>query len=62
MKKLIVLFVLLVGGIAGVGFNRGWFHLTVDSDKIREDEHKALDKAREAEQKVEQKVAEKRGN
>jgi hypothetical protein len=57
MKKLVVVVVLLLAGLAGLGFYRGWFTLstenadhkpsatfTVDKDKIQEDEQRAKDK------------------
>ena len=57
MKKLMFVVVLLLAGIAGLGFYRGWFSLstenadhkpsatiTVDKDKIQEDEQKAKEK------------------
>jgi hypothetical protein len=53
MRRLLVVLVLFVVGIAGLGFYRGWFHLstnstdqnpsatiTVDKDKIHADEEK----------------------
>jgi len=55
---LVVIFFLLVG-VAGLGFYRGWFHLstnstdqkpsatiTVDKDKIHADEDKATEKVK----------------
>lgn len=57
MKTLLVAVVLLVVGIAGLGFYQGWFRLstdgtdqkpsatiTVDKDKIHADEEKAKEK------------------
>ena len=57
MKALLFVFVLLLAGIAGVGLYRGWFRLstdntdhkpsatiTVDKDKIQEDEQRAKEK------------------
>jgi hypothetical protein len=59
MKKLVVVVVLLLAGFAGLGFYRGWFTLstenadhkpsatiTVDKDKIQEDEQRAKEKVR----------------
>jgi hypothetical protein len=56
MKGLLVVLVLVLVGIAGLGFYRGWFHLstenvdhkanvtfTVDEDKVREDGQKVRD-------------------
>ena len=69
MKKLFVLFVLLGAGVAAVGFQRGWFQLasdrdgsktnftlTVDKDKIHEDEAKAMDKVQHVKEKTADKV------
>jgi hypothetical protein len=71
MKALLVVVVLLLISIAGVGFYRGWFHLstnstdqkpsatiTVDNDKIRADE----EKAKETVQGLGQEVKEKTGD
>ncbi|MEN6494277.1 MAG: hypothetical protein ABFD16_08295 [Thermoguttaceae bacterium] len=57
MKTLLVVVVVLLVGIAGLGFYRGWFALstdgtdhkpsatiTVDKDQIHADEEKARDK------------------
>jgi len=54
MKNLLIVIVLLLVGLAGLGFYRGWFHLstnstgakpsatiTVDKDKIHADEERA---------------------
>ena len=59
MRFLIVL-VLIAAVVAGVGFYRGWFHLTsdraadksnvtltVDKDKIQADKQKAVDKVQD---------------
>lgn len=56
MKTLLVVIVVLLVGIAGLGFYQGWFHLstdgsggtssatlTVDKDRIQADEQKAKD-------------------
>jgi predicted negative regulator of RcsB-dependent stress response len=56
MKALLFVVVLFLVGVVGLGFYRGWFGLsthntnhqsnatiTVDKDKIQEDEHKAKD-------------------
>ena len=71
MKALLVVVVLLLVGIAGLGFYQGWFHLstnstdqkssatiTVDNDKIHSDEQKAKEKM----QGLGQEVKEKTGN
>ncbi|HUT08911.1 MAG TPA: hypothetical protein VMY42_00300 [Thermoguttaceae bacterium] len=57
MKTLLVVAVLLLVGIAGLGFYQGWFHLstnstdqkssttiTVDKEKIQEDEQSVKEK------------------
>jgi hypothetical protein len=57
MRRLLVVLVLFVAGIAGLGFYRGWFQLstnradqkpsatlTVDKDKIHADEEMAKTK------------------
>ena len=59
MRFLLVLVVLLLVGLAGLGFYRGWFHLstnstgqqpsatiTVDKGKIHADEEKATEKVK----------------
>ncbi len=69
MSRIITLLVLLIVLIAGVGYYRGWFTVstdkgsghtdvtvTVDKDKIKQDEQKAKDKAKELEQKAKDKV------
>lgn len=62
MRFLTVL-VLVVAGVAGFGFYRGWFHLTsdrsadksnitltVDKDRIQQDKNAASEKARDLHQ------------
>ena len=71
MKTLLVVVVLLLAGIAALGFYRGWFHLstnstdqkpsatiTVDKDKIHGDE----EMAKETVQGLGQEVKEKTGD
>jgi hypothetical protein len=71
MKKLGVVFVLLMAGIAGLGFYRGWFSLstdnrdhmpsatiTVDKDKIRDDEQRAKEKVQGFGQEAKEKTGE----
>ena len=48
MKRFLIVLVLIVvligaGGVA-LGFNRGWFTLTVDKEKIQEDKEKVVEK------------------
>jgi hypothetical protein len=75
MKKLVVVFVLLLVGIAGLGFYRGWFRLstdntdhkpsatiTVDKDKIQEDEQRAREKVRGFGQEAKEKTGEAANN
>jgi hypothetical protein len=65
MKKLLLLAVLSVVALAAVGFQRGWFQfasegagdktnltLTVDKNKIHEDEAKAKGTVHDAKEKV----------
>jgi predicted negative regulator of RcsB-dependent stress response len=60
MKRLLVVVVLLVAGIVGLGFYRGWFRfstdntdpnvnatITVDQDKIQADKEKAEEKVQD---------------
>jgi preprotein translocase subunit SecF len=69
MRTLLVAVVLLLVGIAGVGFYQGWFHLstnstdqkssttiTVDKDKIHADEEKAKEKVQGLGQEVKEKT------
>jgi preprotein translocase subunit SecF len=70
MKTLLVLVVLLLAGIAGLGFYRGWFRLstnsadqkpsatiTVDKEKIHADEEQAREKVQGLGQKVKDKTS-----
>jgi len=65
MKRLVLVFLLLVACVAGLGFYMGWFRiesdsssdtshlkLTVDKDKIHEDKKKAEAKVEKLEHKV----------
>ena len=69
MKRLLFVVILLLVGIVGVGFYRGWFGLstnntdhtssatiTVNQDKIRQDETKAKEKVQDLEQKAKEKT------
>ena len=69
MKNLLVVVVLLLVGIAGLGFYRGWFHLstnstdqkpsatiTMDKDKIHADEEMAKEKVQGLGQKMKEKT------
>ena len=74
MKALLYAVVLVLVVIAGVGFYRGWFRLTmentsqqpsatitVDKDKIREDEQKSKDKVQGFEQAAKKKIGDRAG-
>jgi hypothetical protein len=65
MRTLLLVVVLLLVGVAGFGFYRGWFHfstdnadhrpsatIAVDEDKIHADEQKAKERMQGLEQKV----------
>ena len=54
MKRLVVVLLVVVLGIVGVGFYRGWF--TINQDKIQEDEQRAKEKVRELTQEVKAKT------
>lgn len=69
MKRFLLVLLLLVVAVVGLGFYLGWFRLstehtdqstniqiTVDNNKIREDEERAKEKLHEAGQKVKQRV------
>jgi hypothetical protein len=74
MRFLLVLAVLLLVGVAGLGFYQGWFHLstnntgqkpsatiTVDKDKIHADEEKATEKVEGLGRNVKEKTGELTG-
>ena len=74
MKALMFVVVLLLVVIAGVGFYRGWFRLsmensdhqpsatiTVDKDKIHEDEQKSKDKVKAYGQEAKEKIGDRAG-
>jgi predicted negative regulator of RcsB-dependent stress response len=65
MKRLLIVFLLVVAGVVGLGFYLGWFQLstistdqktnisiTVDQNKMREDEEKAKEKVQDAGHKL----------
>ena len=69
MRTLVFVAVLLLAGVAGIGFYRGWFSLstnsadqkpsatiTVDKDKIHADEEMAKEKVEGLGQKAKEKV------
>ncbi len=75
MRTLFGMVVLLLIVIAGVGFYQGWFHfstssteqgpsatITVDQNKIHEDEQKAKDRVQDFRQDAKQKVGDRTGN
>ncbi|MFN4261311.1 MAG: hypothetical protein ACK4RK_18660 [Gemmataceae bacterium] len=70
MKTLLVVVVLLVAGVVGLGFYRGWFSftsdssdaksnvtLTVDQDKFREDREAATESVQDLGRQAKNKVA-----
>jgi hypothetical protein len=74
MKTLVFVLVLLLVGTAGLGFYRGWFRLstdntdrqpsatiTVDKDKIHEDEQKAKDKVQGFGKETKEKIGDRAG-
>jgi hypothetical protein len=74
MRNLTFIVILLLIGIAGVGYYRGWFALstnntdqtpsatiTVDKNKFHEDEQKARDKVQGAGQKAKDEVGDLTG-
>jgi hypothetical protein len=69
MRRLLIVLVLVVAGVAGLGFYQGWWRLStgetdgnakipvsVDREKIEQDKEKAKEKVQEVEQKVKEKV------
>ena len=54
MKRLFVVLLILVVGIVGFGFYRGWF--TANPDKIQQDEQRAKEEVQELMQKVKDKT------
>jgi predicted negative regulator of RcsB-dependent stress response len=69
MKRLLIVLALLVAVVVGLGFYRGWFHVstggtdgkssatfTVDQNQIESDKEKAKEKVRELEQKAKDKT------
>jgi hypothetical protein len=74
MKALMFVVVLLLVGIVGLGFYRGWFQLstdtvnqrpsatiTVDKDKIHADEQKAKDEMQGFRQEAKEKIGNRDG-
>jgi hypothetical protein len=69
MKGFLFVCVMLVAGVAGLGFYQGWFHLstdsaddksnvtfTVDQDKFKKDEEKAKEKVQDLGHQVKEKT------
>ncbi len=69
MKRLLVVFALVVVGVVGLGFYLGWFRLstdsgdqktsitvTVDQDRIQEDKGKAKEKVEDVGRKIKEKT------
>ncbi len=74
MRRLFVLFVLLLVGIAGLGFYQGWFQLSsengdrkssvtfsVDENMIQKDEERAKEKINDLGHKVKEKTGSQTG-
>jgi predicted negative regulator of RcsB-dependent stress response len=72
MKALVFVLVLLLVGIVGLGFYRGWFTLsvnnadhqpsatfTMDKDKIHEDEQKSKDEMQSFKQKTKETIGDR---
>jgi hypothetical protein len=75
MKGLVLVIVVLLAGFVGLGFYRGWFHLstdntdnrgsttfTVDKAKIHADEQKAKDKMHGFGQEAKEKMGDRTEN
>jgi hypothetical protein len=71
MKRFVLVVVVLLLGVVALGYHQGWFtvsaqgdgrrstiDVTVDKDKIQEDEEKAKNKAAELEKKLKEKAGE----
>jgi uncharacterized membrane protein YciS (DUF1049 family) len=56
MKRFLIGLFLITAGIFALGMYMGWFNLTVDKAKFREDENKAEVKVKELGQQVKDKV------
>jgi hypothetical protein len=69
MRRLLIVFVLVVAGVVGLGFYQGWFHFTtggtdgkgnipiaVDREKIEQDKEKVKEKVQDWEQKLKEKT------
>ena len=59
MKALLVVLVLLVAGVAVLGYYREWFTFSVDNDKFQEDRKAAVAGVKNLGTKAEAKVADK---
>ncbi len=68
--RTVIILVLIVAGVVGLGWYRGWFQfssgsqdnkaditVSVDKDKIRADKDKVVEKLRNLEQKAKDKIA-----
>ena len=68
--RIVFILVLIVAGVIGVGFYRGWFTVasdsqgstpnitvSVDKEKIRQDKAKAVERVQDLEQQAKAKVA-----
>jgi len=69
MNRILIVLALVVAGVIGLGFYQKWFNvasnsaegqshitLTVDKDKMRTDEHKAVEKMESMEHAVKEKT------
>ena len=74
MRPVTFIALVLLVGLAAVGYYRGWFHLSttdadqkpsativLDKDKFREDERKARDKMQEFRRETKEKIGEATG-
>jgi hypothetical protein len=57
MKRLFFVLLVVVVGIVGLGFNRGWF--TANQDKIQQDEQRTKEGVRELTEEVKAKIHER---
>ncbi len=57
MKRLVFVLLVVVVGIVGLGFYRGWF--TANQDKIQQDEQRAKEGVRELTDEVKAKIHER---
>ncbi len=46
MKRVLIALVVIAACVAGLGYYLGWFTVTVDKDKFKSDENKAVEKVK----------------